>query len=379
MPSDPSAMNRAESLQVVLACLDLSLESELALYRRQNLQTSGALALSESDQSDESSSRFETDPEESSLANSGNTKVDINPLQSLFSNADDPQEVSATALSAPESNPQEVAIAKLEKNGVQNSGSTVREVTSFAGEFEEDPETLPEPYSTEAVSRPEALDRFLDPSIEDYLESSEALLKHLDDSEGAIAKPVKPTKSARQLKKPSPPKSSPPTSAWAFKLLGGVLATALLIGIAMLVLKQLTTKLRNAPVPQPSLQSSIQPSLQPTVQTSLAPASVRPSAIAVTPLSLKPTSVPVSSPKAASALVSPKPTVRPSAFYAVVAPYRDNASLQRARRLVPDAFIADINGQRNIQLAFLDDLQRAQRLVNDLKNEGFPAVIVSQN
>jgi hypothetical protein len=357
MPSDPSAMNRAESLQAALACLDLSLESELALYRRQNLQTSGALALSESDKSDESSSLFETDPEESSLANSSNT-------------ANDPQEVGITAFSAPENNPQEVAIAKIEQDGVQDSGSTEREVASFAGEFEEDPETLPEPYSTEAVSRPEALDRFLDPSIEDYLESSEALLKHLDDSEGAIAKPVKPTRSARHLKKPSPPKSSPPTSAWAFKLLSGVLATALLIGIAMWVLKQLTTKSRNAPVPQPSLQSSIQPSLQPTVQTSLAPASVRPSAITIIPLSSKPTSVPVSSPKA---------TVRPSAFYAVVAPYQDNASLQRARRLVPDAFIADINGRRNIQLAFLDNLQRAQRLVNDLKNEGFPAAIVSQN
>jgi hypothetical protein len=352
MPSDPSAMNRAESLQAALACLDLSLESELALYRRQNLQTSGALALSESDKSDESSSLFETDPEESSLANSSNT-------------ANDPQEVGITAFSAPENNPQEVAIAKIEQDGVQDSGSTAKEVASFTGEFEEDPETLPEPYSTEAVSRPEALDRFLDPSIEDYLESSEALLKHLDDSEGAIAKPVKPTRSARPLKK-----LSPPTSAWAFKLLGGVLATALLIGIAMWVLKQLTTKSRNAPVPQPSLQSSIQPSLQPTVQTSLAPASVRPSAIAITALSSKPTSVSVSSPKA---------TVRPSAFYAVVAPYRDNASLQRARRLVPDAFIADINGRRNIQLAFLDDLQRAQRLVNDLKNEGFPAAIVSQN
>jgi hypothetical protein len=390
MSFDSSATSQTESLQAALACLDLSLESELALYRRQNLQASGALALSESDpMSDEPSRLFKADSEESSLEN----LVNVDSLQSLSFQADEPQETGLIALSTP-IDLNNVAIiegheSQEQRDNVQEVGQEVgpakREAASFIDTVEEDPETLPEPYNAESVSKPEALERFLDPSIEDYLESSEALLKHLDNSEGMIAKSTKPTRSARLTKKPSPSKSSPAASTWAFKLLLGVLAIALLVGIAMLILKQLTTRSRSTPVPQPSSQSSIQPSpsVQPAVQTTTAPISASPSTIAITPVSLKPTLKPTSAPISPNltpaSASSPKPTVQPSAFYAVIAPYQDDASLQRARQLVPDAFIADIKGQKRIQLAFVDDLQRAQRLVDDLKNEGFPATIVSQN
>jgi cell division septation protein DedD len=381
MSFESSSTNQPQSLQDALACLDLSLESELELYRRQNLQAAGALALSESTESDnaldETSMLFKADSEERSLANLDNDLENANPLQSLSSQAEKPQEIELISLSAPASNPQDIARGQTDDS--KDSGPTERSTAFFGSAVEEDPETLPEPYNAETVSKPEALDRFLDPSIEDYLESSEALLKHLDNSEGMIAKPAKPTRSTRLTTKPSPRKSSPVTSTWAFKLLIGILAIALLIGIAMLILKQLTRS-RSTPVPQPSIQSSIQPSVQPSVQTTTASLSASPSVIAVTPLSLRPTSAPISSPNATSTPVgAPKSTAKPSAFYVVLAPYKDDASLQRARQLVPDAFIADIKGQRHIQLAFLDDLQRAQRLVADLKNEGFPATIASQN
>jgi hypothetical protein len=348
MSSDHLPMSQIESLQAALACLDLSLESELTLYRRQHLQAAGALALSESDHLAESSRLSETESGETPLANSG----ELNAPLSFFSQEDELLESGLATIPAQVDSRQNEADGQAdgEADGQADSfNSAVPQEVGFADAVEEDPETLPEPYSAEAVAKPEALERFLDPSIEDYLESSEALLKHLDESEGAIAKPAK--------------SSSPQSSGLAFKLLGGVLVIALLIGTAMSILKQFKTKPQKAPVPPSSLP-------QPSVSMPPKPVLASPSAIAVTPLPLKQN--PISSP-------SLTPTVRPSAFYAVIAPYQGAESLQRARQLVPDAFIAEIDGQSRIQLAYIDDLRQAQRLVNDLKNEGFAASIVSQN
>jgi hypothetical protein len=376
MSFDSSSTSPHKSLQAAMACLDLSLESELALYRRQTLQASSALALS--DNLDGSISVLETDSEEGSLENLSRSDLS----SSLAFQTDDSQEMSLTTLSTPAVKLPDIAMTgiqgpEIQKTNVQAAGPAERESAAFLGGHDEDPETLAEPYSAEAVANPKALERFLDPSIEDYLESSEALLKHLDDSDGTIAKPAK---RPRQKVSPrsSPQKPLPQkSSGLAFKILGSVLAIALLVGIAMLILKQLTSGSRNTPDPQSVTQSPIPSSLQPAVQTPSISVSASPSAIAITPLPLKPTSI-------SSLKPTEKPTelpdaaeeVTPAPFYVVVAPYQDDASLQRARQLVPDAFIADIKGQRRIQLAFLDELQRAQRLVNDLKNEGFPATIV---
>jgi hypothetical protein len=372
MSFDSSSTSPHKSLQAAMACLDLSLESELALYRRQTLQASSALALS--DNLNGSISVLETDSEEDSLRNLGRSNLS----SSLSFKTDDLQEMSLTTLSAPAVKPRDIAITgiqgtEIQGTDVQAAGPTEREGAAFLGGRDEDPETLPEPYSAEAVSNPEALERFLDPSIEDYLESSEALLKHLDNSDGTIAKPAK-----RPRQKVSPKSSSKKSlpqksSGLAFKVLGSVLAIALLVGMAMLILKQLTTRSRD---PKPVTQSPVSSSLQPAVQVPSTPVSASSSAIAITPLPLKPTPTPISSPKPTDLPTAVE--IAPAPFYAVVAPYSDDASLQRARQLVPDAFIADIKGQKRIQLAFLDDLQRAQRLVNDLKNEGFPATIVPQ-
>ncbi len=371
MSFDSSSTSPHKSLQAAMACLDLSLESELALYRRQTLQASSVLALS--DNLDGSISVLETDSEEGSLENLDRSNLS----SSLSFQTDDSQEMSLTTLSTPAVKLPDIAMTGIQGTNVQAAGPAERESAAFLGGRDEDPETLAEPYSAEAVANPKALERFLDPSIEDYLESSEALLKHLDDSDGTLAKPAKRPRQKvspkSSPKKPLPQKSS----GLAFKILGSVLAIALLVGIAMLILKQLTSGSRNTPDPQSVTQSPIPSSLQPAVQTPSTSVSASPSAIATTPLPLKPTSI--SSPKPTE-----KPTEKPDAageitpapFYVVVAPYQDDASLQRARQLVPDAFIADIKGQRRIQLAFLDELQRAQRLVNDLKNEGFPATIV---
>jgi cell division septation protein DedD len=46
---------------------------------------------------------------------------------------------------------------------------------------------------------------------------------------------------------------------------------------------------------------------------------------------------------------------------------------------VPDAYVTQVDGQRRIQLASLESLQQAQQMVNELKNQGFPAAIMAQN
>jgi cell division septation protein DedD len=66
-------------------------------------------------------------------------------------------------------------------------------------------------------------------------------------------------------------------------------------------------------------------------------------------------------------------------FYTVVANYNNPESLKMAQKLVPDAYLNEVGGQQRIQLAWLDNLQKAQTLVKDLKNKGFAASIVTQD
>jgi hypothetical protein len=53
MSAELALVNQIESLQAALGCLDLSLDSELALYRRQQLQESALLVLPEASPSSE--------------------------------------------------------------------------------------------------------------------------------------------------------------------------------------------------------------------------------------------------------------------------------------------------------------------------------------
>jgi hypothetical protein len=400
MSSNHRAAQRAQ-LQAVLACLDLSLESELALYRRQ-FQPSSTLALLQAEI--EPDLDFNVYP---ALENAEVKHPSSNCLDNASVSLPTP-EVSPSPVLQPEHPAETIAIPYLRqpdslRSGIEPKTSSRENQAETIGPrlpIEEDPETLPEPYSAEAVAKPEALERFLDPSIDDYLESSEALLKHLDQSEENAAKPVK---------------SSPlRSSGFAFKFLGGILAIALLVGIVMSILKQFSAKSGVMVTPLPPSQTLPAPSSPnvsisptPSVSASSQPsATVSPSPAASTQSSANapgptgPLSTPAGTSLSSASTVSPipstpsptptptvtaSPTPAPSAavpsanFYVVVTPYQGDASFQRAKRFVPDAFVADIKGQKQIQLSFLEDLRPAKRLVNELKTQGLPASIVAQN
>jgi hypothetical protein len=389
MSSNHRLAHQTEQLQAVLACLDLSLESELALYRRQHHPSSATLALAEASphppdlevEDDREARDVQAISEETKLQISEETKLQQSSLalskdeRSRTSRAEMPQNPSIRPVDLPDDVvPPSVQSSPPQTTRLQDSETSKADVQSETLDrslpVEEDPESLPEPYKAEAVSKPEALERFLDPSIEDYLESSEALLKHLDRSEEEI---VKPTKA-------SPLKSS----GFAFKLLGGILVTALIVGTAMTILKQFSAKPPSPSVPQPSGQPSSPLNFSsPSTSASPEPSADDSSKPSLTPSSPATTSPQPAPSKVPSATASPLPTpsaaIPSAAFYAVVAPYQGVASFQRAKQLVPDAFITNVKGQRRIQLSFIEDLRQAQRLVSDLKNEGFSASIVAQN
>jgi cell division septation protein DedD len=330
----------SEKLKAAIACLDLSLESELALYRHRLSQETVALAALPSAESE-------------SLA--------LHPLDSedsgLFS----------------QEKPHEDAAADEDLTLADQGIATI----------EEDDDTLPESYSAELTAQPKAFDQFLDPSIDDYLQSSETLLKHLNQPAEADRAPVDEAATA-------------PKRSWV--LVGGM--TLLILGLLALGGFLIILALRWFSIkPAPNLQAPIQPAPLPTtsLSTGATPSlSPLPNSAIASPLpatstdgtSPQPTSS--TSPGAVAATEGVPPTPSPSntptspinpnaSRYVVLAVANSPESLQTAQRLVPDAYVVEVGGQKRIQLAALDSLQQAQQMVDELKNQGFPATIVAQN
>jgi cell division septation protein DedD len=322
-----------EELKAAIACLDLSLESELALYRnRQNPETVALAALPNAE--------LETAALQSSdlaLESSGRNDSD-----------DSSAEVLAGALSKSDDRSAPAAEAEQEPTAVI--------------ETEEEIETLPESYSAALTAEPKAFDQFLDPSIEDYLESSEALLKHLDDP---AAPDLTPAQDGETPKK----RSWVVTSGMTLLVLG-LLALAGFLGV--LAVRWFSVKPVSVPTPQPLVPPPTSSSLSPLPSAAIAPTEGVPLNLATSP--------------AANTAVTPTPTATPTASinpnaarYIVLATAADPETLQAAQRLVPEAYVTEVEGQKRVQLAALDSLQQAQQIVNDLKNQGFPASIVAQN
>ncbi len=333
-----STEKSTESLRAALGCLDFSLESELALFRRQS-QAPKALAGS-----------LDSDD-----------RIDL----SLDSQLDEVAPGAEEEFSPPLEEPieEQVELESINADPVKASGD--RDLVYLSGPSQEDPETLPEPYGADITAEPKAFERFLDPSIEDYLESSEALLKHLEDSAASTDQQVE------QLTRRS----------WVSAL--RVIAITLgLLGllslITVLIFAWLFPKPRQM---EPAPQLSPQPTQGPSTSSQIESSGI---AVATTPRVL-PKAVANVSPttRQPAALVSPIPSpsasVGKAAFYAVVANDNNNSkSLQKAQKLVPDAYLNEVGGQQRIQLAWLDNLQQAQTLVKDLKSKGFAASIVAQ-
>jgi cell division septation protein DedD len=331
---------QSEKLNAAIACLDLSLESELALYRHRLSQETVALTVLPS------------------------TELESSAIHSLDSAND-------SGLFSQEANHGDVAAD--EDLTLADQGIATLEA--------DDDDTLPESYSAELTAQPKAFDQFLDPSIDDYLQSSETLLKHLNQPAEANPAPMDEAAIA--------PKRSWMAVGGMTLLILGLLALG--VFLIMLALRWFSMK------PTPNPQAQIQPSPLPTTSLSTgATPSPLPSAAIASPLpsvatdgiAPQPTSSASSGVVAATEGVPPTPSptntptppINPNASqYIVLAVANSPESLQTAQRLVPDAYVVEVGGQRRIQLAALDSLQQAQQMVDELKNQGFPATIVAGN
>jgi cell division septation protein DedD len=327
---------RHEKLNAAIACLDLSLESELSLYRHRLSQETVALAALPSAESE-------------AFALS---KLDATDTLGLF---------SASGMQGDKPTDEKTTLA--------DQGVAILEV-------DDDDETLPESYSAELTAQPKAFDQFLDPSIDDYLQSSEALLKHLNQPAEVDA----PTVEKEPVGKPK--------RSWVM-IIGITLLTLGMLALSgfliMLALRWFSIK------SSPNAQADIQPSPLPTLSLSPSPSSAitspPPSAATegISPLpnsSASPGVITATEgvPPTSSASNTPTPPINPNASrYVVLAVANSPESLQTAQRLVPDAYLTQVEGQQRIQLASLESLQQAQQMVNELKNQGFPATILAQN
>jgi cell division septation protein DedD len=340
MSSDNQSI-QSEKLKAAIACLDLSLESELALYRHQLSQETVALAA---------------------LPRAESESLALNPLDSTEDSS---------------------LLSHEDPHGETAADEDLTPVDRGIATIEEDDDTLPESYSAELTAQPKAFEQFLDPSINDYLQSSETLLKHLNQPAEVNRAPVDEAVTA-------------PRRSWV--VMGGM--TLLILGLLalggfliMLALRWFSIK------STPNLQAPIQPSPLPTTSLSTwaTPSqSPLPSAVITSSLPsaatdrISPPPINPSSPGAVAATEGVPPTSSPSdtptspvnpnaSRYFVLAVANSPESLQTAQRLVPDAYVVEVDGQRRIQLAALDSLQQAQQMVDELKNQGFPATIVAQN
>lgn len=316
-----------EELKAAIACLDLSLESELALYRNRQTQESMALATLPS-----------AELEASALQSSD---LALEPFG--HDDADASEKVLGGSLSKSD-----------ERSETAPAEAVDQEMTAVIEDDEI--ETLPESYGAELTAEPKAFDQFLDPSIEDYLESSEALLKHLDDPAKAEITPVEDGGTAA--------KRSWVVISGVTLLILGLLALAGFLGV--LAMRWFSLKPVSVPTPQPLVSPSA--SLPPSPNAAIAPTQgVSPSPVANTTVTPTPSVIP-------TAPINPN-----AARYIVLATAADPETLQAAQRLIPEAYVTEVDGQQRVQLAALDSLQQAQQIVNELKNQGFPAFIVAQN
>ncbi len=220
-------------LKEALACLDVELESELALYRRQRsqLQTellaianvpervdqvNAAPELAEtaciSPSSDPTDTHPSKEPVVTTPVEAGDDHLPAAPeteveaeveteLETVdfegISLAEPPADVSpqrnpelpsdATPIAAPQPPQIETEEQGQDLRADNPRANNPDEAELDSEDLEPEPlelaeEVLPVPFGTKLSELPQSFDDYLDPSIDDYLESSETLLRHLESS-----------------------------------------------------------------------------------------------------------------------------------------------------------------------------------------------------
>lgn len=365
-------------LQAVLGTMDMTVESELSLFRE--YQSLANLSIAEEQPSDLQSlphslpNTSETE-QASQIQSPGNSGEDLTPSELALFQIDTTNEEAAPE-SFPDNLEQQEAV--LEASG-ENQNSTVAGAP-LPDEAEED-----DPHLSS-----------LDPAIDDYLDSSTVLRQHLDESVVDPAPAPAPTPSLQKL----------------LLLLGlGVLGVlAIVWGMNITGLRQ---KLWPPKEPQPQAAQSQISQDQPTLsspsptpsdpQSNQAPSSAV--ALQEPDLStqefadvnlgnlsrLQPS--PSSAPSATGGLssVNPDPIPPPAGepvpvvenqssqtglFY-VVLPYDNGTSLTRAQQFVPTAFVTDSPNGQQVQMGAMETMEEAQNLASQMRTQGLSAAIVA--
>lgn len=315
--NDTSAQNATlhPVLQTALASLDLTVEAELAYYRQQQVQPLPLLGettdLTSEIQHNEIQQSIETESqtlENASTSKTSQTNIEppptiaLNPVQeSTISNESrtEPETLPDAAI-IPETELQEAALISTDNlDPARAEGMIEIETPPDAALDSETAEPLNTPPPADF---PKSYENYLDPSIEDYLESSEALLRHLEESKAE-------------------PEPKPKTQK---RLLPGLILILIILSISSVIWGGIRRGQR--PVDKPPAETtspSPSPSLQPSPSIGLpelpiTPASPKPDNTASPAPSNQPSPKPTASsiplqPPTPLTTTSPTPSASPSA------------------------------------------------------------------
>ncbi|MEO0373403.1 MAG: hypothetical protein AAF329_02020 [Cyanobacteria bacterium P01_A01_bin.17] len=250
-------------LQTALASLDLTVESELTYYRQEQAQ----LLIPPEESSTALVSEVQPEVELEDQTSSGAAVLDaptppfgsppISPATHLEPVADassaEPETLPDAAL-VPEPEIQEAALVTTSDDQPAETEDMIAIETPSDAAL--DSETA-EPLSTPPPADfPKSYENYLDPSIEDYLESSEALLRHLEESKAELEQKPKQKKN----------------------LLPGLLLALFVLSLGALILWGLRRGRRPAdPPPAETVSPSPSPSLAPSPSLGLPQLPITPS------------------------------------------------------------------------------------------------------
>jgi hypothetical protein len=206
-----SASGLPTALSAALGCLDVTLEEELALYRNQKnvklLALSGHEASTEeaiaqhtrnltegsipspSDALDQDLEYQEPEVvyaelEAGFVPQEEQPELGIAAQQSAASEGSRDDQTVGPNIAANSTSDSSLSVTAVQQREMEQALTHVKPEHSPPLEESVPPATteLPTPYGVEGNPLPESFEKFLDPSIDDYLESSEGLLKHLENS-----------------------------------------------------------------------------------------------------------------------------------------------------------------------------------------------------
>ncbi|BDM82128.1 SPOR domain-containing protein [Acaryochloris marina] len=394
MTNSPVSNGPHPLLKAALGTLDMTIESEMSLFRQHQ-----ALAELPDDLKEEIS-----EPQmlpETTQSEAGSTE------DSMISRTGPQDAIPPLELEdvAEDLTPSELALFQVETDSANDSEASDSEnsetkldqqeaVLEPSPRFKQPAGVAGAPLPSEATENDPHLSK-LDPAIDDYLDSSTALRQHLEE---AVAEPETPPVTT----------NNPLTPKRIMLLVGGSIVGALVV-VLFLHATGLRNKLWPPKQPRPSAQvsassppkspsSPAQPSESPLVATSPPGPDLSKKEFSDVNLEnlsrLEPSSSPSPSPAASpapqpsaaptpAATLSQKPvpilknqTSETGLFYVVI-PYNNAASLQQTRKIVPTAFLTNGTGGQQVQAGALESLDAAKRLAKQLRSKGLSAAIIA--